>query len=84
MSKDSVARVGKDIGSNKIFKTGSTNVSVNDTDVVFETSTNSSGVLVIAGSQTVFVNDKGIGRETDGMSDGGLITSGSTNVFAGK
>lgn len=84
MSKDSVARVGKDTASGYILKTGSTNVFVNDAEAVFLTSTNSKGINVIAPSTKVFVNDKGIGRESDGMSDGRLIASGSTNVFAGK
>ncbi len=84
MSKDSVARVGKDTANRSIFSTGSTNVFVNDAKVVFATSVNARGDMVVAPSKTVFVNDKGIARETDGMSNGTLITTGSTNVFAGK
>lgn len=84
MSKDSVARVGKDMASNSILKTGSTNVFVNDTNVAFLTSTNARGRNVVAPSTKVFVNDKGIARESDGMNDGGVIATGSTNVFAGK
>jgi hypothetical protein len=79
-----VARVGKDIASGAILKTGSTTVFVNDTNVAFQTSINSRGSVLMAPSTVVFVNDKGIGRATDGMSDGGLVTTASTNVYAGK
>lgn len=84
MSKDSVARVGKDTGSQYIFSSGSTTVITNDSKTVFYTSANSLGATVIGPSTSVFIEDKGIGRESDGMSDGGLIDMGSTNVFAGK
>ncbi len=84
MSKDSVARAGKDYASRHLLRTGSTDVFTNDAQTVFATSVNAKGVVVVAPSETVFVNDKGIGRESDGMSDGGLITTGSTDVFAGK
>jgi hypothetical protein len=84
MSKDSVARVGKDTGSLRIFSSGSTTVITNDAKTVFYTSANSNGATVVAPSTTVFIEDKGIGRESDGMSDGGVINTGSTNVFAGK
>lgn len=84
MSKDSVARVGKDTGSRSIFSSGANSVIINDSKTVFATSANSRGRTVVAPSTTVFVEDKGIGRESDGMSDGGVIDNGSTNVFAGK
>ncbi len=84
MSKDSVARVGKDSGSRSIFSSGATTVITNDAKTVFATSANSRGRTLVAPSTTVFVENKGIGRESDGMSDGGVVDTGSTNVFAGK
>jgi len=84
MSKDSVARAGKDTANRSILTTGSTDVITNDVSTVFATSVNAVGDMVVAPSTTVFVNDKGIGRESDGMSNGTLIEMGSTNVFAGK
>jgi hypothetical protein len=84
MSKDSVARVGKDTGSRSIFSSGATSVITNDSSTVFNTSPNSRGRTLVASSTTVFVEDKGIGRESDGMSDGGVVDTGSTNVFAGR
>ncbi len=84
MSKDSVARVGKDTGSKSTFTAGSTTVIVNDAKTVFLTSTNAVGASVVTTSKTVFIEDKGIARESDIMSDGGIVDTGSTTVFAGK